>query len=91
MRLWFSKNKDEYKKSDCHGRPQKFFQVGSKVDVLLLLFRLLTMQRKWMYTTLHPFYTTKKMPNVTATVARSVFPLRANVWFSEHEFFKTEL
>jgi len=26
--------------------------------------------------TLHPFYTTKKMPNVTATVAYSVFPIR---------------
>jgi len=25
---------------------------------------------------LHPFYTTKKMPNVTTTVAYSVFPLR---------------
>jgi len=26
--------------------------------------------------TLHPFYPTKKVPNVTATVAYSVFPLR---------------
>jgi len=33
-----------------HGRPQKFFQGGGKVDILLILFRLLTMQRTWTFT-----------------------------------------
>jgi len=32
-----------------HGRPQKFFQ-GGKVDILLIFFSLLAMQRKWTYT-----------------------------------------
>ena len=31
-----------------HERPQKFFQ-GGKVDLLLIFFRLLAMQRKWTY------------------------------------------
>jgi len=49
-----------------HGRPQKFFQGGGNVDILLVFFRLLVMQRKWTYTK-------RKMFNVTATVAYSVF------------------
>jgi len=32
-----------------HGRPQKFFQDGVNVEILLILYRLLTMQRKWMF------------------------------------------
>ena len=34
---------------DSHGRPQKFFQ-GGNIDILLILFRLLTMQRKCTFT-----------------------------------------
>jgi len=30
-----------------HGRPQKFFQGGGKLDILLIFFSLLGMQRKW--------------------------------------------
>jgi len=45
------------------------FSRGSKVDILLIFFRLLAMQRKWTYTK-------KKMSNVTATVAYSVFLVR---------------
>jgi len=52
----------------AHGRPQKFFQ-GGNVDILLIFFRLLAMQRKWTYTK-------KKMFNVTATLAYSVFIVR---------------
>jgi len=50
-----------------HGRPQKIFQRGGKVDTLLILFSLLAWQRKWTYT---------KMSNVTAAVTYSVFPIR---------------
>ena len=32
-----------------HGRPQKFFQ-GVNVDILLIIFRLLTFQCKWKFT-----------------------------------------
>jgi len=34
----------------CHGRPQKFFQVWGNVQILLILFKLLTMQCKWRFT-----------------------------------------
>jgi len=30
----------------AHGRPQKFFQGGGNIDILLIFFKLLTMQRK---------------------------------------------
>jgi len=33
-----------------HGLPQKFFQRGGNVEILLILFSLLTMQRKWRFT-----------------------------------------
>jgi len=52
-----------------HGRPQKFFQGGGEVDVLLIFLRLLAMQRKWTYKK-------EKLSSVTATVAYSVFPVR---------------
>jgi len=42
------------------------FSRGGKIDILLILFRLLAMQGKWTYTK-------NKMFNVTATVAYSVF------------------
>ena len=62
---------DELAVHSCplHGRPQKFFQGGGKVDILLIFFRSLAMQRKWTYTK-------EKMFSVTATVAYSVFPVR---------------
>jgi len=47
------------------GVPRNFSREG-KVAILLIFFRLLGMQRKWTYTK-------KKMSNVTATVAYSVF------------------
>jgi len=53
---------------DGHGRPQKFFQ-GGKVEILLIFFWLLAMQRKLTHTK-------KKMFSVTATVACSVFLVR---------------
>jgi len=40
----------ELDRNQCkHERPQKFFQ-GEYVDILLILFRLLTMQCKWTFT-----------------------------------------
>jgi len=51
-----------------HGRPQKFSR-GGKVDILFIFFWLLAMQRKLTYTK-------KKMSNVTATVAYSIFLVR---------------
>ena len=43
-----------------NGRPQIW--RGGNVDILLILFRLLTVQRKWNFTKrfTFPFYTTKK-------------------------------
>jgi len=55
--------------SHDHGRPQKFFHVGGQIDILLIFFRLLAMQRKWTYTK-------KKMFNITARVAYSVYLVR---------------
>jgi len=34
-------------KTHNHGRPQKFFLGGGKVDFLLIVFKFLTMQCKW--------------------------------------------
>jgi len=45
------------------------FSRGSKVDILLICFRLLVMQRKWTHTK-------NKMFSVTTTVAYSVFLVR---------------
>jgi len=47
----------------------EIFPGGGKVDILLIFFRSLAMQRKWTYTK-------EKMFSVTATVAYSVFPVR---------------
>ena len=33
-----------------HGYPQNFFHRGGNVNILLILFKLLTMQCKWMFT-----------------------------------------
>jgi len=41
-----------------HGRPQKSLQGGGKVEILLIFFSLLAMQREWTYTK-------RKMSNVT--------------------------
>jgi len=43
-----------------------------KNDILLIRFRLLTMQRKLTYTKLFTLSAPQKMPNVTATVAYNV-------------------
>jgi len=44
------------------GVPQKFFQAGGKVEILLrpILFGLLTMQRKWMYTKRFTLFTPQR-------------------------------
>jgi len=39
----------KYREVHVHGRPQIFFR-GAKVDILLIFFSLLAMQRKWTYT-----------------------------------------
>jgi len=41
---------EEVDRNQCiHGRPQKLFP-GRNVEILLILFRLLTMQCKWTFT-----------------------------------------
>jgi len=41
----------EFYQYQCiHGRQQKFLQGWGNVEILLILFRLLTMQCKWMFT-----------------------------------------
>jgi len=49
--------------------PADVFPGRNNVDILLVFFRLLAMQRKWTYTKM-------KMFNVTKTVACSVFFVR---------------
>jgi len=54
---------------------RRFFPEGGNVDILLILFRLLTVQRKWNFTkrfTLS-FLHHKEMPYVTATVTKLCF------------------
>ena len=55
---------------------------GDEVDILLIFFRLLVMQRKWIYTKM-------KMSNVTFPCKKTLH--WANVYFSEHGYFMTEL
>jgi len=43
----------------------EIFPGGGKVDILLILFRLLTMQHKWTYTKRFTLFTPQKRPNVT--------------------------
>jgi len=48
-----------------HGRSQKFFQGGGKVDILLSFFWLLAIQRKLTYT--------KKCPMLWGTVRKKLY------------------
>jgi len=59
-----------------HGRPQKFFQGGQKRHFAYPFQVVDDATQMDVHKTLRPFYTTKKMPAVTATVAYSVFLLR---------------
>jgi len=48
---------------------RKYFSRVGKVDILVVYFRLLTIQMQIdVHITLYPCYTTKKMSHVTATV-----------------------
>ena len=46
--------------SQSHGHPQKFFQGGGEVDLLLILFRLLAMQCNLTFTKGFILYTSQK-------------------------------
>jgi len=59
-----------------YGRPQKFFHGGKSRHFAYPFQVVDDATHMDVHKTLHPFYTTKKMPNVTATVVYSVFPLR---------------
>jgi len=62
------------------GIRKNFSRVG-KVDILVVHFRLLTIQMQIdVHLTLYPCYTTKKMTHVTATVPKMRF-LGSNVSF----------
>jgi len=62
------------------GVRKNFSRVG-KVDILVVHFRLLTIQMQIdVHLTLYPCYTTKKMTHVTATVPKMRF-LGSNVSF----------
>jgi len=55
------------------GVRKNFSRVG-KVDILVVHFRLLTIQMQLdVHITLYPCYTTKKMTHVTATVPKMRF------------------
>jgi len=59
-----------------HGRPLKFF-LGGQYRHFAYPFQVVHDATQMdEHKTLHPFYTTKKMPNVTAIVAYSVFALK---------------
>jgi len=61
-----------------HGRPQRFFQLEGNVDILLIFFRLLAMQRKWTYTK-------RKCPMLRQQL-QTVFSLWENVTLSKRLF-----
>jgi len=62
------------------GIRKNFSRVG-KVDILVVHFRLLTIQMQTdVHITLYPCYSTKKMTHVTATVPKLRF-LSSNVSF----------
>jgi len=53
---------------------RKYFSMVGKVDILVVDFRLLTIQTQIdVQITLYPCYTTKKMTHVTATVPKMRF------------------
>jgi len=59
----------------------KYFSRVGKVDILVVYFRLLTIQMEIdVHITLYPSYTTKKMTHVTATVPKMRF-VGSNVSF----------
>jgi len=50
---------------------RKYFSRVEKVDILVVHFRLLTLQMQIdVHITLYPCYTTKKMTHITATVPK---------------------
>ena len=60
-----------------HGRPQKFFQGGGQSRHFAYPFQVVDDATQMdVHKTLHPFYTTKKIPNATATVAYKVYALQ---------------
>jgi len=62
--------------SSGHGRRQNFFQVEQSRHFAYPFQVVDDVTQMDVHKMPHPFYITKKMPNVTATVADSVFPLR---------------
>jgi len=54
-----------------HACPQKFFQVGGNVNILLIFFRLLTLQCKWTFTKL--FTVSTLSDGVSRLVSRPIF------------------
>ena len=58
-----------------HGRPQKFFQEGGNVDILLILFRFLAMQCKWTYTKCFTFSTPQIKCSMLRQRLQIVLPL----------------
>ena len=60
----------------AHGHPQNFFQGGSNVEILLILFRFLTMQRKLTYTKRFTLSTPQRNCPVLRQRLQTVLPLR---------------
>jgi len=67
-----------------HGRPQKFFQ-GGKVDILLILCRLLTMQCKCMFIKRFTFLHHKE--NVTTAVPKNAHRWQQCFFFTHASFY----
>ena len=64
---------------------RKYFSRVGKVDILVVHFRLLTIQMQiYVHITLYPCYTTKKMTHVTATVEKMRF-VGSNVLFTPYK------
>jgi len=60
---------------------RKYFSRVGKIDILVVHFRLLTIQMQIeVHITLYPYYATKKMTHVTATVPKMRF-VGSNVSF----------
>jgi len=72
-----TKHSTSFVQSQAHGHPQKVFQVEVQSRHFAYRYQVVDDATQIdIHKSLHPFYTTKKVPNVMATVTYSVFPSR---------------
>jgi len=75
---------------------RRIFSRGGKVDISLIVFRLLTMQRKWTHTKRVTLLHHKENTQCYGNSCIQCFPSKkilhwANICCSEYGYFKTKL